>query len=50
MSQEIISLTGITKHYKVGAHIVKALQNINLKIYKNEYVALMGPPVQGNRP
>jgi putative ABC transport system ATP-binding protein len=47
MSQEIISLTGITKHYKVGAHIVKALQNINLKIYKNEYVALMGPSGSG---
>jgi putative ABC transport system ATP-binding protein len=47
MDHEIIKLTGITKHYKVGAHIVKALQDINLRIYKNEYVALMGPSGSG---
>jgi putative ABC transport system ATP-binding protein len=47
MDQEIIKLTGITKHYKVGAHIVKALQDINLRIFKNEYVALMGPSGSG---
>ncbi|MEI6854085.1 MAG: ABC transporter ATP-binding protein [Bacteroidota bacterium] len=47
MSQEIIRLTGITKHYKVGTHIVKALQDITLKVYKNEYVALMGPSGSG---
>jgi putative ABC transport system ATP-binding protein len=47
MTQEIIKLTEITKHYKVGTYIVKALQNITLKIYKNEYVALMGPSGSG---
>ena len=47
MPQEIIRLTGITKYYKVGTHIVKALQDITLKIYKNEYVALMGPSGSG---
>jgi len=47
MKQEIISLTGITRHYKVGAHIVKALQDISITIYKNEYVALMGPSGSG---
>ncbi len=47
MKNEIISLTNTTKHYKVGTYIVKALQNITLKIYKNEYVALMGPSGSG---
>jgi len=47
MNQEIISLKGITKHYKVGTHIVKALQEISLTIFKNEYVALMGPSGSG---
>jgi putative ABC transport system ATP-binding protein len=47
MSQEIIKLAGITKHYKVGTHIVKALQDITLNIFKNEYVALMGPSGSG---
>jgi putative ABC transport system ATP-binding protein len=47
MNEEIIKLTGITKHYKVGAYIVKALEDITLEIYKNEYVALMGPSGSG---
>ena len=45
--QEIIRLSDITKHYKVGTQIVKALRSITLKIYKNEYVALMGASGSG---
>lgn len=43
----IIKLSKIYKFYKVGTEIVKALRNINLTIYQNEYVAIMGPSGSG---
>ena len=45
--KEIIIINNITKHYKVGTYIVKAIQNISMNIYKGEYVALMGPSGSG---
>lgn len=45
--QELIRLIDIKKHYRVGTEVVKALQSINLTIYKNEYVALMGASGSG---
>ena len=47
MAEEIIQLKGITKHYKMGAEVVKALQEVDLSIKRNEYVALMGPSGSG---
>ncbi len=47
MADEIIRLEGITKHYKMGAEVVKALQGVDLSIDRNEYVALMGPSGSG---
>lgn len=47
MNDELIRLVRLTKHYKVGNEIVRALQSVNLNIYKNEYVALMGASGSG---
>lgn len=44
---EIIRLNNVIKNYKVGTHVIRALQNINLSIYRNEFVALMGPSGSG---
>jgi putative ABC transport system ATP-binding protein len=45
--QEIIRIEGLTKHYKIGNEVIKALNGVNLSIFKNEYVALMGPSGSG---
>lgn len=39
----IIDIQGITKFYKVGTQVVKALRGVDIQIGANEYVAIMGP-------
>lgn len=39
----IIRLEEIEKSYFMGAQAIKVLKGISLEIFKNEYVALMGP-------
>jgi putative ABC transport system ATP-binding protein len=45
--KEIIKIQGLTKFYKIGNEVIKALNGVNLSINKNEYVALMGPSGSG---
>ncbi|MFY8137362.1 MAG: ABC transporter ATP-binding protein, partial [Flavobacteriales bacterium] len=47
MSENIIEIEKLTKWYKIGDEVVKALNGVNLNIKKNEYVALMGPSGSG---
>src|ERR1041385_9578329 len=47
MNNEIISLKNISRRYIVGSETIYALHDISLRIFKNEYVALMGPSGSG---
>lgn len=47
MSNPIIDITALTREFKVGSEIVKALRGIDLSVQKNEYVAMMGPSGSG---
>lgn len=44
---EIISISHISKVYQIGEETIHALKDVSLKIFKNEYVALMGPSGSG---
>ncbi|MCX8010870.1 MAG: ATP-binding cassette domain-containing protein, partial [Ignavibacteria bacterium] len=43
----IIDVQNITKTYIMGADEVHALRGVSLKIYANEYIAIMGPSGSG---
>jgi len=42
MSTPLIEIQGIKRYYQMGSETVKALDSVNLQIFKNEYVAIMG--------
>jgi len=43
----VIELRGLSRHFKVGDQIVRALQDINLAVPDGDYLALMGPSGSG---
>lgn len=44
---DIITLAALSKNYYVGAETIHAMRSIDLKIRRNEYVAIMGPSGSG---
>ncbi|HEX6913171.1 MAG TPA: ABC transporter ATP-binding protein [Longimicrobium sp.] len=43
----VIETHGLQKHYDLGAETVRALRGVDLRIHRNEYVAIMGPSGSG---
>ncbi|MFT6844003.1 MAG: putative ABC transport system ATP-binding protein [Flavobacteriales bacterium] len=47
MTNSVLNIKDISKTYKIGTEVVRALQSISLDIQNNEYLALMGPSGSG---
>jgi len=47
MNQTAIELKHVAKHYEMGHSLVKALDKVNVKINKGDFVAIVGPSGSG---
>lgn len=47
MKEPLIRLENVTKHYRMGESVVKAVDGISIDIFKGEFVAIMGPSGSG---
>jgi putative ABC transport system ATP-binding protein len=45
--REVIRLRDVSKFYHMGDSVVKALNNLNFKVYTGEFIAIMGPSGSG---
>lgn len=43
----LIELTSVSKHYKMGQHLIKAVDNLDLSIEPNEYMVFIGSSGSG---
>jgi ABC-type lipoprotein export system ATPase subunit len=47
MTDPVLRLRGVSRHYAVGGHVVRALDAVDLDIERGEMVALTGPSGSG---
>ena len=47
MSEGIIRITGLTRHFKMGEQIVHALDGVDLSVTRGELLTIMGPSGSG---
>ena len=45
--KEIIKLENVSRYYKFGDEIIKAVDNVSLTINKGDFVAIIGPSGSG---
>ena len=45
--KEIIAIQSVSKIYNLGETVDKALDNVSLSIYENDYISIMGPSGSG---
>ena len=45
--QEIIQLKDLCKRYKMGDEIIQAVCDVNISIYRGDFVAIVGPSGSG---
>ena len=43
----VVELRGVHKTYRLGQHVVRALQGVDLAVQRGEVVALTGPSGSG---
>jgi putative ABC transport system ATP-binding protein len=43
----VIQLIGVHKHYRLGSHVINALQGVDLAVQRGEMLALTGPSGSG---
>jgi putative ABC transport system ATP-binding protein len=47
VSEPVIRTRGLTREYRMGAEVVRALRGVDLEVRRNEYLAIMGPSGSG---
>lgn len=47
MARKIIQIKDLTRHYKMGETLVRALDGVSFDVEENEYIAIMGPSGSG---
>lgn len=47
MAKKVIEIQDLTRHYKMGQSLVKALDGVTFDVDENEYIAIMGPSGSG---